>query len=114
MSKLGPDVVSEEGLRELLGLGHQAMVVCVEAPRLKHNVWYGTWILRCVSLDGKADRLLVTFRRRVTDEIRPRTFQTLNGLVNFLHALGFRTLLIPMEEQARTCHNLAHHGAKAP
>lgn len=114
MSKLGPDVVSEEGLRELLGLGHQAMVVCVEAPKLKHNVWYGTWIIRCVSLDGQADRLLVTFRRKATDEDRPRTFQTLNGLVNFLHGLGFRTLLVPMEEGARTCHNLAHHGSRTP
>lgn len=114
MSKLGPDVVSEEGLRELLGLGHRAMVVCVEPPCLKHNVWYGTWILRCVSLDEEADRLLITFRRRVTDEVRPRTFQTLNGLVNFLHALGFRTIHVPMEIDGRTCHDLGQHGAKSP
>ena len=111
MPELGPEVVSEEGLRDLLVIGYQAVVVCLETPSWKQRVWYGLWVIRCVSLDGKSDRILVTVRRSKDDGDKPRTFRTVNGVFNFLHTLGFRTITIPMEQGGSVAHNLAHHGA---
>lgn len=112
MQKLGPDVVSEEGLRELLGLGYQIVVACSKSPTRKAGVWYGLWHIKCVSIDGQSERILVTFRRDAEAGDKPRGFKTLNGLVGFLHGLGFRTITLPMEEGGRVSHNLPHHGPK--
>lgn len=113
MPNLGPDLVSEEGLRELLGLGHHAVVVCSKEPARKVNVWYGLWHILCVSPDGRTERILVSSRRDADGADRPRPFKTANGLLSFLHSLGLRTLTVPMEPGSRAGHDLAHHGQRA-
>ncbi len=109
MVKLGPDVVSEDGLRELLSLGYQLMVVCLKPVERKQGIYIGLWSIRCVSMDGKSDKVLVVARRDEHGD-RPRVFKTINGLVGFLLGLGFRTISIPMDPGARVAHTLAHHG----
>ena len=110
MPNQGPDVVSEEGLRELLSRGHQAVVVCSETPRQKAYFWHGQWHILCASLDGQSERLLVSARRDAKGGDKPREFKTANGLISFLHDLGFRMVMVPMEEGGRIGHNLLHHG----
>ena len=41
---------------------------------------------------------------------KPREFKTANGLISFLYDLGFRSVMVPMEEGGRLSHNLLHHG----
>lgn len=109
---LGPDVVSDEGLRELVGLGYRIEVVCLgPAERRDGGVWYGLWGIRCVSVDGLVDRVLVAARPdKVHGGDRPRTFRTLAGLVGFLHGLGLRTISIPFEVGGRTLHDPMEQG----
>ena len=109
MSKTGPDVVSDEGLRELVSLGYQVMVVCLKPVLRKDGIYYGLWGIRCMSMDGKSDKVLIAARKDEHGD-RPRLFKTLTGLVGFLLGLGFRTITIPMDEGARVGHNLLHHG----
>lgn len=110
MLNKGPDVVSEDGLRELLSLGHQAVVICSEAPVQKSYFWHGLWHIVCVSLDGRSERLLVSARRDAQGSVKPREFRTVNGLISFLHGLGVRMVTVPMEEGGRVGHTLLHHG----
>lgn len=111
-SKLGPDVVSDEGLRELVGVGYQVLVICLEPAIRKDGVFYGLWGIRCISADGKVDRLLVTAPRRDRGGDRARTFKTLTGLVAYLLGLGIRTVTLPLEQGGRAGHYLAHHGPR--
>ena len=110
---LGPDVVSDEGLRELLGQGHHVEVVCLEpAERRSGGVWYGLWGIRSVSPDGQSVRILVaTPRARDRGLGRPRTFRTLNGIAGFLRGLGFPVLSIPFEAGGEAAHVLDPSGA---
>lgn len=112
MPDKGPDVVSDDGLRELLSLGHQAVVICSEAPVQKSYFWHGLWHVLCVSLDGQSERLLVSARRDAQGSVKPREFRTVNGLISFLHGLGFRMVTVPMEDGGRVGHTLPHHGQK--
>ena len=112
MPNQGPDVVSEEGLRELLNRGYQAVVICSEVPVQKAYFWHGLWHILCISLDGQSERLLVSARRDAEGGDKPREFRTANGLISFLHSLGFRSVMVPMEEGGRLSHNLLHHGPR--
>lgn len=112
MPKQGPDVVSEEGFRELLSLGYQAVAVCSEPPERRAGVWYGLWHILCVSLDGQSEKILVTFRTGKDGSDKPREFKTVTGLISFLYGVGIRSVTIPMEPGARVAHNLLHHGSK--
>lgn len=112
---LGPDLVSEEGLRELVRLGHQVVVICLESAERRGSTWYGLWGIRCVSRDGSSDRVLVTYRRdKEHGGERPRTFRTLSGLVGFLYDLGFRTLSLPFNAGERVAHTPDPGGAPSP
>lgn len=112
MPSQAPDVVGEEDLRECLGRGYQAVVICTEAAVQKAYFWHGVWHILCVSLDGRSERLLVSARRDAEGGTNPREFCTANGLVSFLYGLGFRVVLVPMEEGSRPSHNRPHHGPK--
>ena len=46
MIEEAPNVVTEDGLRGLLGQGYRAEVVCKEGAEKRHNSWYGTWTVR--------------------------------------------------------------------
>ena len=104
--------MSEEGLRELLSIGYQAVAVCSGPPTRRAGVWYGLWHMLCVSLDGKSEKILVTFRKDDDGGDKPREFKTATGLISFLYSLGIRTITLPMEPGARVAHNLLHHGTK--
>ena len=104
MPKLGPDVVTELGLRELLELGHRIVVICLKPPVKKGTVFYGLWGIRCVSGDGESDRVLVISMRSSKTPDRPRVFKTLNGVASFLYSLDFGTVCIPMHEGQSATH----------
>ena len=105
--QLGPDVVSDEGLRELLGEGHRVAVVCLEPVERRGGVWYGLWGIRSVSEDGRSVRVLVAARRdRERGSDRPRTFRTLTGIAGFLHGLGFPVISIPFVAGEEAVHVL--------
>lgn len=90
-----PNVVSEEGLRMLLGEGHSADVVCRAQPERKAAAqWSGVWTIHCTSPDGGERRLLVTARNNMVQ----REFKTINGLASFLTGLGLESISIPMVE----------------
>lgn len=110
---LGPDVVSDEGLRELVGQGHLVEVVCLEPAERRGGVWYGLWGIRSVPPDGGSARILVAWRHdkgRGVD--RPRTFRTLTGLAGFLRGLGFPVVSIPFEAGGEVRHALGGPGAR--
>lgn len=101
MIEEAPNVVSEEGLRGLLAKGYVAEVVCKEGGEKRHNSWYGTWIVRAVSADGRDEKLLVTSR----SFLKVREFKTIVGLVSFLHDLGCKVVSIPLEQGGRVPHS---------
>lgn len=104
---LGPDVVSDEGLRELLVQGHHVEVVCLEPAERRGGVWCGLWGIRSVSLDGQSVRVLVAARRdKDRGRDRPRTFRTLTGVAGFLHGLGFPIISVPFEAGGEAVHAL--------
>ena len=102
---LGPDVVSDEGLRELLDQGHHVEVVCLEPAERRGDVWYGLWGIRSVSPDRQSSRVLVAARRdKDHGGDRPRTFRTLTGIAGFLRGLGFPVVSIPFEAGGEAVH----------
>ena len=101
---LGPDVVSDEGLRELLGEGHRIAVVCLEPAERRGGVWYGLWGIRCVSDEGSVRILVAARRDKEGGHDRPRTFRTLTGIAGFLHGLGFSTVSIPFKAGEEALH----------
>ena len=89
-----PNVVSEEVCRKLVASGWQLQVICVSSAEKKHANYFGLWGIRVISPDGQFERTLVTARR----DMQMRTFKTLNGLVGFLHDLGFKVPRVPLEQ----------------
>jgi hypothetical protein len=100
MIEEAPNVVTEDGLRSLLAQGYLIAVVCKEAGEKRHNSWYGTWVVRAVAEDGRADKMLVTSR----SYLKVRDFKTIVGLVSFLADMGCTTASIPLVEGARERH----------
>lgn len=101
MLEEAPNVITEEGLRGLLGQGYRAEVVCKEGGEKRHNSWYGSWIIRAVSADGRDEKLLVTSR----SFLKVREFKTIVGLVSFLYDLGCTVVSIPLEQGGRVFHD---------
>ena len=62
MIEEAPNVVTEDGMRGLLAEGYLIEVVCKEGAEKRHNSWYGSWVIRAVSADGRDDKMLVTSR----------------------------------------------------
>ena len=100
MTEEAPNVVTEDGLRGLLADGYLIEVVCKEAAEKRHNSWYGTWVVRAVTEDGRDDKMLVTSR----SYLKVREFKTIVGLVSFLADMGCKTASIPLEEGGRERH----------
>ncbi|MEI4234691.1 hypothetical protein [Roseovarius sp. D22-M7] len=100
-----PNVVTEDGLRGLLADGYLLEVVCKEGAGKRHNSWYGSWVIRAVSADGRDDKMLVTSR----SVLKLRYFKTVVGLVSFLADMGCTTASIPLSEGGRE-----HHAAPGP
>jgi len=100
MIEEAPNVVTEDGLRSLLADGYLIEVVCKETAEKRHNSWYGTWVIRAVSADGRDDKMLVTSR----SVLKLRDFRTIVGLVSFLADMGCKTARVPLEEGGRERH----------
>ncbi len=101
-----PNVVTEQGLRELAEKGHTVEVLCKADPERKGPSWYGLWLMRTVSNEGK-EKVLVTARTRVTQNaIRVREFKTATGVISFLVGVGFPQASIPMRNGEKTLHRL--------
>mgnify|MGYP005850172269 CR=1 FL=1 len=97
-----PNVVSEDGLRKLLGEGHSCDVLCRLTPERTMAQWSGVWTVHCVAPDGER-RLLVTARNNMA----AREFKTINGLTSFLTSLGLDLVSIPMVEGKIGTHRLS-------
>lgn len=102
MLREAPNVVTEDGFRQLLAKGYVAVVLCRESAEKKYNSWAGLWVVHAVRPDGKDERLLVTAR----DYVKMREFKTIVGLASFLHDMGMRTANIPFHAGERTLHRL--------
>lgn len=103
---LEPNVITEQGLRELAEKGHGVEVLCQTDPERKGPSWYGLWIMRTVGADGK-EKLLVTARTRLTQNaIKVREFKTATGVISFLVGVGFSQASIPMNNGEKTSHRL--------
>ena len=95
-----PNVVTEEGFRDLLQRGYHVEVVALEDAHKRHNVWYGLWTVRAVSPDSRDERLLVISRA----SLKTRVFKTANGLISFLYELGCPSANVLRYEGARASH----------
>jgi hypothetical protein len=105
MIEEAPNVVTEDGMRGLLTEGYLIEVVCKEGAEKRHNSWYGSWVIRAVSADGRDDKMLVTSR----SVLKLRDFKTIVGLVSFLADMGCTTASIPLEEGGRMRHAAPGH-----
>ena len=105
MIEEAPNVVTEDGMRGLLAEGYLIEVVCKEGAEKRHNSWYGSWVIRAVSADGRDDKMLVTSR----SVLKLRDFKTIVGLVSFLADMGCTTASIPLEEGGRMRHAAPGH-----
>lgn len=102
MLEEAPNVVTEEGLRQLLASGYSAEVVCRTTAEKRINAWYGSWYVRAIGPDGGDEKIVVTSR----SYIKAREFKTIAGLVSFLYDIGMRTVQIPLEHGGRAVHTL--------
>ena len=89
-----PNVVTEEVLRGFLAGGYLLELVCTQSAEKRHNTWYGVWMARAVTEDGRHTMRLVTSR----SILKTREFKTIVGLVSFLAEMGCTTASIPLKE----------------
>ncbi len=115
LDKEAPNVVTEPGFRHLLANGYQAEVVCKAEAHRKASVWYGEWIVRVINDQQTIEKVLVTSPRRVgtIDEVKVRTFKTINGLVSFMHEMGLSHLDVPFQRGGRSRQSLPVESADA-
>ena len=95
-----PNVVTEDGLRDLLSDSYLIEVICNQTAEKRHNSWSGSWVVHAVAEDGQDSRMLVTSR----SVFKLREFKTIVGLVSFLADMGCTTASIPLEEGGRERH----------
>lgn len=103
-----PNVVTEPRFRELLSLGYDTEILCLEDCNKRSGHWYGEWIMRAISRDGTSDKLLVKVPRHAHLDVEARTFKTVNGLISFMLDLGFATANIPVRKGHRALNSLAN------
>jgi len=87
-----PNVVTEDGLRDLLSDGYLIEVICNQTAEKRHNSWYGSWVVHAVTKDGQDAKMLVTSR----SVFKLREFKTIIGLVSFLAEMGGLSANIPL------------------
>ena len=102
------DVVTESELKVLLRTGYRCEVIPREEPHMRGPVWYGNWVVAAVDDERTVERPLVSMRRKNGHggAKAVREFRTANGLISFLHRLGFRSITLPMEQGSRAAHRL--------
>ena len=79
-----PNVVTEDGLRDLLSDSYLIEVICNQTTGKRHNSWYGSWVVHAVTKDGQDAKMLVTSR----SVFKLREFKTIVRLVSFLADMG--------------------------
>ncbi|WP_254604298.1 hypothetical protein [Leisingera sp. ANG59] len=79
-----PNVVTEDGLRDLLSDGYLIEVICNQTAEKRHNSWYGSWVVRgdeewpgCEDACHKPKRLQIAL---VQDDRRTRQFPGRHGV----------------------------------
>ncbi|MCE8510857.1 hypothetical protein KBY28_20595 [Ruegeria pomeroyi] len=87
-----PNVVTEDGLRDLLSDSYLIEVICNQTAEKGHNSWYGSWVVHAVTKDGQDPKMLVTSR----SVFKLREFKTIIGLVSFLADMGCLSANIPL------------------
>ena len=87
-----PNVVTEDGLRDLLSDSYLIEVVCNRTAEKRHNSWYGSWVVHPVTKNGQDAKMLVTSR----SVFKLREFKTIVGLVSFLADMGCLSANIPL------------------
>lgn len=103
LAKEAPNVVTETEFRNLMRCGYHAEVVCNGGTEARSSVWYGNWIIRAVSPDGREEKTLVPARKR-ENRIMFREFKTASAIISFLSALGCRAVTIPLDAGMRATH----------
>ena len=98
-----PNVVTEDGLRDLLSDNYLIEVICNQTAEKRHNSWYGSWIVHAVTKDGQDAKMLVTSR----SVFKLRAFKTIVGLVSFLADMGCLSANIPLTAGRRERHEAA-------
>ena len=104
-----PNVVTEDGLRDLLSDGYLIEVICNQTAEKRHNSWYGSWVVHAVTKDGKDAKMLVTSR----SVFKLREFKTIVGLVSFLADIGCLSANIPLIAGRRERHEASGRPATA-
>lgn len=104
-----PNVVTEDGLRDLLSDGYLIEVICNQTAEKRHNSWYGSWAVHAVAEDGQDAKLLVTSR----SVFKLREFKTIVGLVSFLADMGCLSANIPLIAGRRERHAASGRPATA-
>ena len=92
-----PNVVTEDGLRDLLSDSYLIEVICNQTAEKRHDSWYGSWVVRAVTKDGQDAKMLVTSR----SVFKLREFKTIVGLVSFLADMGCLSANIPLTSRRR-------------
>jgi len=108
LDKEAPNVVLPPEFTRLINEGFHAEIVCRADASNRNSIWYGDWIIRVVSADGKFERTLVPerTRNRRAEASRYREFKTANGLVSFMHKHGFKEVTVPLYQGMRASHVL--------
>lgn len=104
-----PNVITEDGLRDLLSKGYLIEVSCKQTAEKRHNSWYGSWVVYAVAVDGQDAKMLVTSR----SVFKLRVFKTIVGLVSFLADMGCLSANIPLIAGRRERHEASGSPATA-
>lgn len=92
-----PNVVSENGLRNLLQDGWHVEIVCRRDAEKRSYNWHGEWTIRGISPDGLQEKILITAR----NELEFRVLKTANGVISFMLDMGFGHIHLPLFEGGR-------------
>ena len=97
MTREPPDVVTERGLRKLVGQGWHLVLVAYEDAQFRSQHWSGSWGVRVARPDGAAEHVLVV-SRAPNDE---RRFTTINPVFSLLDKYGVAVVHVPLHAGGR-------------
>lgn len=108
----GLRVATEAKARELLAAGYQMEIRCItSATQSRNGTWNGLWKIDVVGEDGLDRLVVVTHRqaRSAVNDVVPREFKTLNGLVSFMFGMGVDINVLPLKEGKVAANSLREH-----